>query len=395
MNYILFGDQSRNNLLPLTYLRPVSDIRIGILTIREKWEMVLKTKTSTLTEKYLEKKFPIVKDKDNILINGSICPTPGLVKEIEGLKSNQALVNSDSIIALHLEEGDIEKTGEMDIEGIDEVETQQEIKKINNVWEIFSKNGDAIQSDFELMTKNRKSEKLSDTNGVIGLENIFIEKGAKVEFATLNASTGPIYIGKDSEIMEGSVIRGPFALCNNSTVKMSAKIYGPTTIGPHCKVGGEINNSVFFGYSNKAHDGFLGNSVIAEWCNLGADTNNSNLKNSYDSVKLWNYPQSTFVNTGRQFCGLIMGDHSKTGINTMFNTGTVVGVNANIFGSGFQRNFIPSFSWGGTKGFKTFNIKKALEIAEMVYSRRDLGFEKTDKDILQYVFELTSGNRRL
>ena len=176
---------------------------------------------------------------------------------------------------------------------------------------------------------------------------------------------------------------------------MSAKIYGPTTIGPHCKVGGEINNSVFFGYSNKAHDGFLGNSVIAEWCNLGADTNNSNLKNSYDNVKLWNYPQSTFANTGRQFCGLIMGDHSKTGINTMFNTGTVVGVNTNIFGSGFQRNFIPSFSWGGTKGFKTFNIKKALEIAEMVYGRRDLEFDKTEKDILQYVFELTSGNRRL
>ncbi|RLD60267.1 MAG: glucose-1-phosphate thymidylyltransferase [Bacteroidetes bacterium] len=395
MNYILFGDQSRNNLLPLTYLRPVADIRIGILTIREKWEMVLKTKTSTLTERYLEKKFPVVKDKDNILINGSVCPTPELVKEIEGLKSNQALVNSDSIIALHLKEEDLDNTGEMDIEGIDEVETHLDIKKINNVWEIFSKNGDAIRNDFELLTKNRKSEKLSDTNGVLGQENVFIEKGAKVEFATLNASTGPIYIGKDAEIMEGAVIRGPFALCNNSTVKMSAKIYGPTTIGPHCKVGGEINNSVFFGYSNKAHDGFLGNSVIAEWCNLGADTNNSNLKNSYDNVKLWNYPQSTFVSTGRQFCGLIMGDHSKTGINTMFNTGTVVGVNANIFGSGFQRNFIPSFSWGGTKGFKTFNIKKALEIAEMVYSRRNLGFDKIDKDILQYVFELTSGNRRL
>ncbi len=395
MNYILFGDQSRNNLLPLTYMRPVADIRIGILTIREKWEMLLKTKTSTLTEPYLNKKFPIIKDKDNILINGSVFPSAELVKEIEGLKSNQALVNSESIIALHLKEEDLDSTGEMDIEGIEEFETKLTVKKLNNVWEIFSENGEAIKNDFELITQNRKSEKLSSTNNVLGLENIFIEKGAKIEFATLNASTGPIYIGKDSEIMEGSVIRGPFALCNNSVVKMSAKIYGPTTIGPHCKVGGEINNSVFFGYSNKAHDGFLGNSVIAEWCNLGADTNNSNLKNSYDKVKLWNYPESSFVNTGRQFCGLIMADHSKTGINTMFNTGTVVGVNANIYGSGFQRNFIPSFSWGGTKGFKVFNFRKAVEVASAVYSRRDLEFGDVDQEILEYIFELTAENRRL
>ncbi len=395
MNYILFGDQSRNNLLPLTYMRPVADIRIGILTIREKWEMFLKTKTSTLTEPYLGKKFPIVKDADNILINGAICPTAELVTEINNLQSNQALVNSDSIIALHLKAEDLDASGEMDIEGIEEVETQLVINKLNDVWEIFSKNGEAIQNDFELITQNRKSEKLSSTNNVLGLENIFIEKGAKIEFATLNASTGPIYIGKDTEIMEGSVIRGPFSLCNNSVVKMSAKIYGPTTIGPYCKVGGEINNSVFFGYSNKGHDGFLGNSVIAEWCNLGADTNNSNLKNSYDTVKLWNYPESTFVSTGRQFCGLIMADHSKTGINTMFNTGTVVGVNASIYGSGFQRNFVPSFSWGGTKGFKVFNIRKAVEVASAVYDRRGLVFGEVDQQILKYVFELTAENRRL
>ncbi len=395
MNYILFGDQSRNSLLPLTYMRPVADIRIGILTIREKWEMFLKTKTSTLTEPYLGKKFPIVKDADNILINGAICPTAELVTEINNLQSNQALVNSDSIIALHLKAEDLDASGEMDIEGIEEVETQLVINKLNDVWEIFSKNGEAIQNDFELITQNRKSEKLSSTNNVLGLENIFIEKGAKIEFATLNASTGPIYIGKDTEIMEGSVIRGPFSLCNNSVVKMSAKIYGPTTIGPYCKVGGEINNSVFFGYSNKGHDGFLGNSVIAEWCNLGADTNNSNLKNSYDTVKLWNYPESTFVSTGRQFCGLIMADHSKTGINTMFNTGTVVGVNASIYGSGFQRNFVPSFSWGGTKGFKVFNIRKAVEVASAVYDRRGLVFGEVDQQILKYVFELTAENRRL
>ncbi|NOX45646.1 MAG: glucose-1-phosphate thymidylyltransferase [Chlorobi bacterium] len=395
MNYILFGDQSRNNLLPLTYMRPVADIRIGILTIREKWEMVLQTKTSTLTEPYLEKKFPVVKDKENILINGAICPTLGLVKEITGLKSNQALINSDSIIALNIKAEDLDDSGEVGMEGIEEIETKTDILRINNVWDIFSKNGDALRNDFELITKGRKSEKLSSTNNVLAPENVFIEKGAKLEFATLNASTGPIYIGKDAEIMEGAVIRGPFALCNNSVVKMSAKIYGPTTIGPYSKVGGEINNSVIFGYSNKAHDGFLGNSVIAEWCNLGADTNNSNLKNSYDNVKLWNYAQNTFVDTGRQFCGLIMGDHTKTGINTMFNTGTVVGVNANIYGSGFQRNFIPSFSWGGTNGFKVFNFKKAVEVASAVYKRRDMGFGEVDREILKYVFELTGRNRRL
>jgi len=393
MNYILFDDQSRNNLLPLTFIRPVADIRIGILTIREKWEKYLKAKTSTLSETYLSAKYPILKNEHNILINGLVCPNAGLVKEINGLKPNQALVTEDSIIALHIREEDLDETGEMDIKGIKEIETKSEFIKINETWEIFSKNGKAINNDFELITKRRKSEKLSDTNRVLGEENIFIEKGAKVEFATLNASTGPIYIGKDAEIMEGAIIRGPLALCDHAVIKMAAKIYGPTTIGPYSKVGGEVNNSVFFGYSNKAHDGFLGNSVIAEWCNLGADTNNSNLKNSYDNVKLWNYPQKTFIETSLQFCGMIMGDHSKSGINTMFNTGTVVGIYVNVFGSGFQRNFIPSFSWGGTSGFKVNDIKKAIKVAEAVFKRRNKKFDDIEKEILINVFDQTATNR--
>ena len=393
MNYILFDDQSRNNLLPLTFTRPIAEIRVGILTLRQKWELLLNKKTSTLTEDYLSDKYPIVKNEFNILIDAAICPSPELVNEINALKPNQALVSDDSIIALHISAKDLEDTAELEMEGIDEIQTKQELIRISNSWDIFKLNGKAIENDFALLTNGRKSEKISATNNILGGENIFIEKGAKVEFATINATSGSVYIGKDSEIMEGSIIRGPFALCEHSTVKMGAKIYGPTTIGPHSKVGGEVNNSVFFGYSNKAHDGFLGNSVIGEWCNLGADTNNSNLKNSYDHVKLWSYPQQTFVKTGLQFCGLIMGDHSKSGINTMFNTGTVVGVNVNIFGSGFQRNFIPSFSWGGVSGFSTYNIKKALRVAEAVYARRDLPFAKTDKDILEYVFELTKSNR--
>lgn len=393
MNYILFDDQSRNNLLPLTFMRPMAEIRVGILTLREKWELLLNEKTSTLTEDYLSEKYPIIKDEFNILINAAVWPTIELVKDINALKPNQALVSDESIIALHIKADDLDDTAELEMEGIDEVETTQTINRISDSWDIFKMNGEAIENDFKLLTKGRKSEKLSTTNNVLGLENIFIEKGAKIEFATINATTGPVYIGKDSEIMEGSLIRGPFALCEHSTLKMGAKIYGPTTIGPHSKVGGEVNNSVFFGYSNKAHDGFLGNSVIAEWCNLGADTNNSNLKNSYDEVKLWNYTQQSFVSTGLQFCGLIMGDHSKSGINTMFNTGTVVGVNVNVFGPSYQRNFIPSFSWGGTSGFSVFKISKAIKIAEAVYARRDLPFNQVDEDILKFVFELTAQNR--
>jgi len=376
-------------------MRPVAEIRIGILTLREKWEKLLKTKTSTLTESYLSIKYPIVKEEHNILINGSVCPTQELVEEITKLKPNQTLVSTDTIIALNINAEDLDDSGDMDISGIDEVETKLDVFKISDPWDIFSKNGGAIEKDFKLITKGRKSQKLSATNRVVNEENIFVEKGAKVEFAILNASNGPIYIGKDTEIMEGCVIRGPFALCEKAVVKMSSKIYGPTTIGPYSKVGGEVNNSVFFGYSNKAHDGFLGNSVIGEWCNLGADTNNSNLKNSYDNVKLWSYPQRTFVNTGLQFCGLILGDHSKTGINTMFNTGTVAGVNANIFGAGFQRNFIPSFVWGGTSGFKAYDIKKAIKVASAVYARRGKEFDEVEKDILVNVFDLTAKNRYL
>lgn len=391
----MFDDQSRNNLLPLTFTRPLADIRIGILTIREKWETLLKAKTSTLTESYLSAKYPTIKNSQNILINGSVCPHPELVNEINSLKPNQALVTKDSIIALHLNAEDLDVSGEMDISGIEEIQTEIEPLKLNEIWEIFSKNGDALIKDFELITKRRKSEKISLTNKTIGDHSIFIEKGAKVEFAILNTTNGPIYIGKDSEIMEGSIIRGPFALCEHAVVKMGTKIYGPSTIGPYSKVGGEINNSVIFGYSNKAHDGFLGNSVIGEWCNLGANTNNSNLKNSYDDVKLWNYNQKTFVETGLQFCGVIMGDHSKTGISTMFNTGTIVGVNVNVFGAGFQRNFIPSFSWGGTSGFKIYDYKKAIKVAEAMYARRGKVFDTIDKDILINLFELTAVNRNL
>ncbi|MDD3636757.1 MAG: GlmU family protein [Bacteroidales bacterium] len=394
MNYILFDSTFRNNLLPLTFTRPVADLRIGILTIREKWELMLKEKTSTLTEPYLAVKFPLVKAESNILINGAVCPTVELVAQVKQLKSGETLVKGDSVIAMCLKADSLDSFGSETSDDIATISTEIDFIKVENTWDLFHYNDRAIRDDFALLTKGRKSQKLSTTNRVISPENIFIEEGAVVEFAIINASTGPVYIGKNAEIMEGSKVRGPFALCDHAVLKMDAKIYGATTIGPYSKVGGEVNNSVILGFSNKAHDGFLGHSVLGEWCNLGADTNTSNLKNTYEEVKLWSYAEDAFVATGLQFCGLIMGDHSKSGINTMFNTGTVVGVNANIYGAGYQRNFVPSFSWGGTHGYADFDLKKAVKIAEAVYARRGKEFDKIESSILKEIYSLTHKNRR-
>jgi UDP-N-acetylglucosamine diphosphorylase/glucosamine-1-phosphate N-acetyltransferase len=390
MNYILFDGPYRNNLLPFTFTRPVADIRVGILTIRQKWESYLEYTTTTVTEDYLSEKYPMVEMEENVMINASFLPNLEVVQIIKDLKANQAVFKDEDVIAFFVKEGEEVS----DFSKFDAIEFEGDILKIEHTWDIFSKNGEAIADDYKLLTEGRQSEPIPSNVNVINPEHIFIEKGAKLNFVTLNASSGPIYIGKDSEIMEGSVIRGPFALCDNATIKLGSKIYGPTTVGPYCKVGGEVNNSVLFGYSNKGHDGFLGNSVLGEWCNLGADTNNSNLKNNYAEVRLWDYETGGFAKTGLQFCGLMMGDHSKCGINTMFNTGTVVGVSANIFGSGFPRNFVPSFSWGGSKGFVTYKTNKAFEVAEVVMARRNEAFTAMDKAILEHVFELTKSYRR-
>ena len=390
MNYILFDGPARNSLLPFTYTRPVADIRIGILTIREKWEAFLETTTTTVTEDYLSEKYPMVELEENIMINAAFLPTERLVSEIAALKENQAIFQEEEVIAFFAKE----TQEDIDFSDFESIEFNEDVIKIENTWDIFAKNGAAIEADFQLLTKGRDSAAIPEGVLVQHSERIFIEEGAKLTFCSLNATNGPIYIGKDAEIMEGSMIRGPFALCEAATVKMAAKIYGPTTIGPHCKVGGEVNNSVMFAYSNKGHDGFLGNSVLGEWCNLGADTNNSNLKNNYAEVRLWSYETESFARTGLQFCGLMMGDHSKCGINTMFNTGTVVGVSANIFGSGFPRNFVPSFSWGGSQGFTTYLTKKAFEVAKVVMSRREVEFDQTEAAILEHIFEMTKKYRR-
>ncbi|MDR5590048.1 GlmU family protein [Christiangramia sp. SM2212] len=387
MNYILFDGPSRNDLLPFTFTRPVADIRIGILTIREKWEKMLDAKTSTKTEDYLSGRWPLELDKENFYINSSYVPTKEIVDQVRSLKKDQKLVLNDDVLAYNISEG-------KNVEELEAIEIDVETIKVANTWDIFSKNGKAIEMDFELLTKGRKSQKIDSSNYVKSKENIFIEEGAVVENCSLNASSGHIYIGKNATVMEGSLIRGPFALCAGATIKLGAKIYGPTTIGPDCKAGGEISNSVLFQNSNKGHDGFLGNSVLGEWCNIGADSNNSNLKNNYADVRLWNYNTENFAKTGLQFCGLIMGDHSKCGINTMFNTGTVVGVSANIFGSGFPRNFIPGFSWGGSGGTSTYKIEKVYETAELVMKRRGVDLTDEDKKILQHVFDYSAKWRR-
>lgn len=387
MNFILFDGPNRDRLLPFTFTRPVADIRIGILTIREKWEFLLNQKTSTLTEDYLSVKFPLKTEQENLLINGSLIPDIQLVDEVKKLSPGESLKRGEIIIASFL---DAEKIGNGELVAPKIIEYEGIIFQVENLWDIYAKNHQAIQQDFEMLTKDRKSQPLSSTNFVNGDPSlIFLEEGAQSEFAIFNTHDGPIYLGKDSDVMEGAKIRGPFALCKHSQIKMDAKIYTGTTIGPHSKVGGEVSNSVIFGYSNKAHDGFLGNSVIGEWCNLGADTNVSNLKNTYDFVKLWSYVTKRFENTGQQFCGLMMGDHSKSGINTMFNTGTVVGVSANVFGEGYLRNFVPSFSWGGKSGMSKFKLEKAFQVATAVFKRRDKVFDDVEKDILTHLYKMT------
>ena len=390
MNYILFDGTVRNALLPFTFTRPVADIRVGILTIREKWEKYLGSTTTTLTEEYLSEKFPMVEMENNVLINASFLPNYILVEIVKNLEKNQAIFQGEEVIAFYTND----TQEEVDFDTYEIIEFNEECLKLEHTWDIFAKNDAALREDFELITEDRISQPIPKSINVISPENIFIEEGAKLEFVTLNASTGPIYIGKNAEIMEGSVIRGPFALCEEAQVKLATKVYGATTIGPHCRIGGEVNNSVLFGYSNKGHDGFLGNSVLGEWCNMGADSNNSNLKNNYEEVRLWSYETEGFARTGLQFCGLMMGDHSKCGINTMFNTGTVVGVNANIYGAGFPRNFVPSFSWGGASGFTTYLTSKAFQTAKIAMARRQVEFTEEDAKILEHVFEITKKYRK-
>ncbi|MEQ1743793.1 MAG: putative sugar nucleotidyl transferase [Saprospiraceae bacterium] len=395
LNLILFDSDDRNHLLPLTATRPMGELRVGILTLREKWERRLNATASYITQEHLHDKYPIRVENENLVVNAGVIPTEALCQRIREIELNQALLLNGELIAARLDEAQFETL--IEDEEVHELQGREAddslvITRIRRPWDLFLLNGQAIRDDFDLLTKDRSSQRVSPSNRIIGsAANVFLESGAKMECCTLNTTDGPIYIGKNAEVMEGSILRGSVAVCDGATVKMGARIYGPTTIGPACKVGGEVARSVLFANSNKAHDGFLGDAVVGEWCNLGADTNNSNLKNNYSEVKLWDYEEERFAKTGLQFCGLIMGDHAKCGINTMFNTGTVVGVFANVFGAGYPRNFVPDFSWGSADaGYRTYRFDEACETARLVMARRNLPFTDLEKSILNHVFDQTA-----
>ncbi len=392
MTIILFDDAARNSLLPLTFTRPVAALRVGILSIAEKWKKRLHVQTSFLTADYLQKKFPVQISASNIFINGSVCPDVNLCESIDQLREGEALLSGDVLVAVKLNASASAEFDHRQIDRYKPVQYASAISRLNYPEDIFRLNDAELRKDYALITAGRQSAALNSSNTLLG-DDIFAEPGAEADCSTFNSKTGPIYLGENSQVWEGSHIRGSFALCNNSQVKMGTKIYGMTTVGPFSRVGGEINNSVITGYSSKGHEGYLGNSVLGEWCNIGADTNNSNLKNNYAEVRLWDYQKENFRKTGLQFCGLIMADHAKCAINTMFNTGTVAGVSANIFGAGFPRNFIPDFSWGGPQGLSVYTLEKMFETAARVYERRELLFDDVEKDILTAVFNSTQKHR--
>lgn len=394
-NLILFDSDARNHLLPLTATRPMGELRVGIFTIRGKWERHLNAYASYITQEHLQEKYPIRIESENLVVNGGILPNEALCRRIAQLNFSEALLYDGELVAARLDAAQFETLIEdeevRELSGV-EVEADIPIVSIRRLWELTQQNGPAIEADFRWITRNRTSEPLPASNRLIGPpERLFIEAGARVEASILNTTEGPIYIGKDAEVMEGCLLRGPLAIGEGAMLKMGARIYGPTTIGPGCKAGGEITRSILMANANKVHEGFLGDSVLGEWCNIGADTNNSNLKNNYGEVKLWDYAEERFVKTGTQLCGLFMGDHAKCGINTMFNTGTVVGVFANVFGAGYPRNFIPDFSWGGPEaGFRTYSFSEACETAQRVLQRRNQSLSEIDKAILYHVYDQTA-----
>jgi UDP-N-acetylglucosamine diphosphorylase/glucosamine-1-phosphate N-acetyltransferase len=371
----------------------MGELRLGILTLREKWERHLRANVSYITQEYLQEKYPIRVERENLIVNSGILPNETLCQHIRKMRMNEALLHQGELVAARLDEAQfealIEDESVRELEGT-EIDKTIPLVQIKRLWDLFMLNEQAIAADFDLLTKNKTSKAISPSNRILGTQQVFLEEGVKMECCTLNASAGPIYIGRNAEVMEGSMLRGPVSIGEGATIKMGTRIYGPTTIGPLCKVGGEISRSNLLANSNKGHEGYLGDSVLGEWCNIGADTNNSNLKNNYSEVKLWDYVDERFVKTGMQFCGLVMGDHAKCGINTMFNTGTVIGVFANIFGAGYPRNFIPDFSWGGVEaGYRTYRFADACDTAARVLERRNKEFTELDKAILFHIYDQT------
>lgn len=400
MQYVLFEDSSYHDLWPLTFTRPTADLRVGIDRLQDKWARALGATPGILAYDYLRPAFDrVAPAAEALFLNAKVVPDASLARAVvEACEPGHYLPDAQGrILAFRCLPGRLgtfdgivtqpllEQAGLVALPPL-----RHDRPAIDFPWKIFQLNGQCLREDFAALTAGRRSEPIADPHtAVYGRDNVFAEPGVKVRAAILNAEDGPIYLGEGAELQEGAIVHGAHAICAHAVLSMGAKMRGDTTVGPWSKVGGEVGNSVIQGYSNKAHDGYLGNSVLGHWCNLGADTNTSNLKNNYTEVRVWNYRQERFARTGTIFCGLIMGDHSKSGINTMFNTGTVVGVSANIFGAGYPRNFIPSFSWGGAGGISTFGLDKSYEVAEAVMARRKVPFTDADKAILAEVFDRT------
>ncbi|MGY6561500.1 MAG: GlmU family protein [Luteibaculaceae bacterium] len=393
---ILFDNLTYKQLLPFTYTRPTALLRWGGLTIQEKWQKAQAASVTVFTRNYLRKKYPTVCNTEvKLYVNASVLPWHGFAEALLNLNSNTALVDAKSnVLAFKSSESftDLAALFNYVAQAPKEV-YRSEIICLQHSWQLFAENAREIELDFKVLTKDKLSAPIPEGNTIIG-NQIFLEPGAKITASVINTTSGPVYLSKDAEIMEGCLVRGGLFLGEGAQLKMGAKIYGASTFGPFCKVGGEVNNSILFGYSNKGHDGFLGNSVLGEWCNLGADTNNSNLKNNYSSIKVWSYETEMYADTGLQFCGLMMGDHSKSSINAMFNTGTVVGVAANVFGSGFPPKLVPSFSWGGSEGFETFLLPKAIEMAKKMCERRHIDFTEVDEEIFGHIFSMSQKFRK-
>ena len=410
MNIIFFDlPELHSALKPFTLTRPVAALRVGILTLQEKWERSLARvsaveRSSHLTEAYLSEKFPLTVAADNLLINAAVYPKESLVQQVATLQSGQALAHEGTLVAARCPEDSLAHLTAEFVQQNPYATVADSVRQdqftlvtspdpavvLRHPWDIFTHNEKQLRQDYALVTQSRVSQQITDPyTRIYQPEQVFVEEGAVIRAAIINAEEGPVYIGKNATVHENAVIKGPFAMLENSHVNIGSKIREATTIGPNCKVGGEVKNTVFLANSNKGHEGFVGNSVVGEWCNFGADTNTSNLKNNYQSVRVWSYAKGAYENTGLQFCGLLMGDHSKCGINTMFNTGTVVGVFANIFGAGFPPKFVPSFTWGGTpgQGDAVYSFDKATETLDRILKRRGLVLSSVEISLLKHVFE--------
>ncbi|WP_134089372.1 putative sugar nucleotidyl transferase [Olivibacter sp. XZL3] len=394
MHIILYDHPAqRINLYPLSLTRPIGDLRIGILTIAEKWAKWMNVSVSHLTADYLQQKYPLSTSEGEVLvINGGVCPDEALCAVLAGLKTGERLADKWQFIAAKMNRSDLEIALGNEFAGCKRITYERNYTFIRYPEDIFLQNGLEIRKDFEAITKGRSSATISSSVTLLG-DDIFLEEGASAECCTINTLKGPVYLGKNSEIWEGALMRGPFSLGENSQVKMGTKIYSNVTVGPGCRVGGELNTCVIWGNSSKGHEGYFGSGVMGEWCNWGADSNNSNLKNNYKNVKLYHYGTGSYRNTNLQFCGLIMGDHAKCAINTAFNTGTVVGVSASIFGEAAPPTFVPDFSWGVGKNASVYELEKMFETAELVFARRNCKFDPIEASVLREVFQITVKQR--